>query len=122
GNLHTPLHLMQVFGVWLGDSYKHLPTGADGSATYVLAAITFVACLLGAVRIVRGAHHALAGWLALTLAVWLGFALTSTTWVQGKVLVLTSPLVLLIAWAGLGTLRASRLHCGASVLGVVILW
>ena len=120
GNLHTPLHLVQVFGVWLGDSYKHVPTGADGKATYVLAAITFVACLLGAVRIVRGGHHALAGWLALTLAVWLGFALTSTTWVQGKVLMLTSPVVVLIAWAGLATLRASRLHVVAPILGLVL--
>jgi hypothetical protein len=120
GNLHTPLHAIQVFGVSLSDSYKRLPSGADRAATYVLAAITFIACLLGAVRILRGAHRALAGWLALTLAVWLGFAITATTWVQAKVLMLTSPVVLLIAWAGLATLRASRLRLVAPILGLVL--
>jgi hypothetical protein len=120
GNLHTPLHAIQVFGVSLSDSYKRLPSGADGTATYVLAAIIFIACLLGAVRILRGAHRALAGWLALTLAVWLGFAINATTWVQAKVLMLTSPVVVLIAWAGLATLKASRLRRVAPILGLVL--
>jgi hypothetical protein len=120
GNLRTPLDPIQVFGVWLSDSYKRLSSGADRTATYVLAAITFIACLLGVVRIIRGAHQALAGWLALTLAVWLGSVITATTWVQGKVLMLTSPVVVLIAWAGLATLRTSRLRLAAPVLGLVL--
>jgi hypothetical protein len=120
GNLATPLHAIQVFGAWLLDRYKGLPEGSDGTATYVLIAVTLLACLAGAVRIIRNRRFALAGWLALTLAVWLVAAASATNWVNGKVLMLTSPVVVLIAWGGLAALRASRLRLAAPALALVL--
>jgi hypothetical protein len=121
GNLRTPLRPVQVFGVWLVESYKLLPAGAARSATYALAAITFGAAVLGAARVLRGRRFAFAGWLALTLAVWGVFAAsTATTWVQAKVLMLTSAPVVVIAWVGLATLWSSRLRLLAPALGVAL--
>jgi hypothetical protein len=110
GNLHTPLRAIQVLGAWLWESYKDLPAGGDLTATYVLIAITLLACLIGTVHVVRSHRYPLAGWLALMLAVWLAFAAYATTWVDAKVLMLTSPVVMLLAWAGVAALRASRLR------------
>jgi hypothetical protein len=108
GNLNTPLRSTQVFGTWLRASYKQLPVGSDLTLTNVIILITLVACLAGAVQIVRSRQYALAGWLAAMLAVWLAFSVFATTWVDAKALMLTSPVVVLIAWGGVAALlRAS---------------
>ena len=110
GNLHTPLRATQLFGIWLRGSYKQLPAGIDLTVTYALIAVAFLACLAGVLHILRRRQYPLAGWLALMLAAWLVFTIYATTWVNAKVLVLTSPAVMLIAWAGLAGLQASRLR------------
>ena len=57
--------------------------------------------------------YALAAWIALTLAVWLGLTAYGTTWADGKALMLTSPVVVLLAWSGVAALRAfARLPAG----------
>ena len=109
GNLHTPLRLAQVFGTWLRGSYKLLPAGGHLELTYALIAITLLGALLGVLHIVRAREYPLAGWLALMLAVWLGLTAYSTTWVDAKALMLTSPVVVLLAWGGLAAPRASPL-------------
>jgi len=106
GNLRTPLHSIQVLGVWLRGSYKQLPAGANLDITYALVALTLGACLLGVVHLLRSRALALAGWLALMLAAWIAVSLYSTTWVDAKSLMLTSPVVVLVAWGGLAALRA----------------
>jgi hypothetical protein len=116
GNLHTPLRATQVVGTWLWESYKDLPAGGDLTATYVLIAVTVLACLLGAAHVIRDRQYPLAGWLALMLAVWLAFTVFATTWVDAKVLMLTSPVVMLLAWGGLAAVRASRLRLAGPVL------
>jgi hypothetical protein len=120
GNLATPLHAIQVFGAWLLENYRRLPEGGDRTITYVLIAVTILACVAGAARIVRDRQWPLAGWLALTLAVWLVATAYATTWVSAKVLMLTSPVVVLLAWGGLGALRASRLRVAAPLLALVL--
>jgi hypothetical protein len=63
GNLHTPLRSIQVLGVWLNGSYKHVPAGgalADPPA----ASLTLASALLGAVYLLRLRDYALALWLA----------------------------------------------------------
>jgi hypothetical protein len=120
GNLQTPLRSTQVFGAWLWGSYKQLPAGAHLTATNTLIAVTLLACLAGAVHILRRRQYALAGWLALMLAVWLAFALYATTWVNAKALMLSSPVVMLIAWGGLAGLRSSRLRPAMPVLALVL--
>jgi hypothetical protein len=120
GNLAVPLRPIQLFGPWLHGSYKHLPGGGDETATYILIAITFAACVAGAAHIIRIRRYALAGWLALMLAVWLAGTAYATTWVSAKALMLTSPVVVLLAWAGLAAVRASRLRRAAPVLALVL--
>ena len=106
GNLQKPLRTVQLFGTWLVDSYKHVPTGGQLTLSYALAAIALAAALLGAVYVVYLRAYALAAWIALTLAVWLGLTADGTTWADGKALMLTSPVVVLLAWAGVAALRA----------------
>jgi len=120
GNLRTPLRSVQVLGAWVRDSYNGLPSGAELTATYALIAITLGACLAGAVHVIRSRQYPLAGWLALMLAVWLAFTLYATTWVDAKVLMLTSPVVMLLAWGGLAALRASPLRLAGPLLALAL--
>lgn len=120
GNLATPLKAVQVLGVWVWESYKHPPTGSDLTITIVLVAIAIVAAALGALRVLRRRDYALAGWLGLSLAVWAGATAYSTTWVDAKTLVLTTPVVALIAWGGVAALRACSPRLLASVLAPLL--
>ena len=104
GPLRVPLRTVQVFGTWLRGSYKQLPVDGHLTITYVLIAVTLLACVLGAVHILRSRLYALAGWLAATLAVWLAITAYATTWVSAKALMLTSPVLMLIAWGGVAAL------------------
>ncbi len=106
GNLQKPLRSVQVLGTWLVDSYKHVPTGTHLELSYALAYLALGAAALGAAYIVYLRAFALAAWIALTLAVWLGLTAYGTTWADGKALMLTSPVVVLLAWAGVAALRA----------------
>jgi hypothetical protein len=108
GNLHEPLKWTQAFGVWLRASYKEEPTGAAALATYALIGVTLAACLLGALQLLRLRRFALAGWIALTLLVWIVLSRTATTWVDAKALVLTSPVLVLLAWGGVAALLGAR--------------
>ncbi len=110
GNLHSPLRAIQVFGVWLGGSYKLAPRGGALDATHVLIAVSALAALLGAVQLLRRRELALGGWMALMLLSWLLVSVSVSTWAAAKVLMLTSPVVVLLAWGGVGALRnvASR--------------
>jgi hypothetical protein len=120
GNLATPLRATQLFGIWLWESYKHPPAGSDLTITAALIAITVVAALLGAARLIRKHDYALTGWLALTLIVWVGITAYSTTWVSAKTLMLTTPVVVVLAWGGVAALRASALRLAAPVLALVL--
>jgi hypothetical protein len=104
GNLPAPLKWTQVFGVWLRGSYKLAPTGASLAITNVLIALTLAACALGALQLLRARRCALAGWIALSLLAWIVLSRTATTWVDAKALVLTSPVVVLLAWGGVAAL------------------
>ncbi len=108
GNLGVPLHTIQVLGVWLRGSYKLSPHGASLAATHVLAALVFAGVLLGALRLLRARAWALAGWIGLMLLAWLVVTRSVTTWAEAKTLVLTSPVLLLLAWGGAGALGAVR--------------
>jgi len=105
GNLRAPLRAIQVFGVWLGGSYKLEPGGASLQITHVLIVLTFLAALLGAVQLLRARAFALGGWIALILLAWLVVSQAVTTWASAKTLMLTSPVVVLLAWGGVAFLR-----------------
>ena len=104
GNLHSPLRAIQLFGVWLGESYKLTPTGASLGATRALIGLALVAALAGVVQVLRIRALALAGWLALTLLAWLIVRESVTTWASAKTLMLTSPVVVLLGWGGVAAL------------------
>jgi hypothetical protein len=108
GNLHAPLKWTQAFGIWLNGSYKEPPSGAALAATDALIGLAFAACMLGALQLLRSRRWVLAGWIALTLLAWLVLDRTATTWVDAKALVLSSPLVVLLAWAGVAALLEGR--------------
>ena len=107
GNLHTPLRVIQALGIWLNGSYKLAPAGAALLATHVLIALTLVLALLGAVFLLRVRAYALAGWIALMLLASLAVGESVTAWGDAKTLVLTSPLVVLLAWGGVAALLAA---------------
>lgn len=109
GNLQRPLRSIQILGTWLVSSYKHVPVGSHLTLSYLLALLALVAAVLGAVHIIRIRQYALAAWIALALAVWLGLTVYGTTWANGKALMLTSPVVILLAWSGVAALRAFAL-------------
>jgi hypothetical protein len=109
GNLYTPLRTLQVLGTWLSASYQILPRARNLELTYALVAITAIACVLGAVHVIRRRQFPLAGWVALMLVVWLALTEHTTTWIDAKTLMLTSPVVVLLAWGGVAALRASSL-------------
>jgi hypothetical protein len=117
GNLHEPLHWTQAFGVWLHGSYKQQPPGAAGAATYALVGLTLAAGLLGALALLRLRRLALAGWIALTVLVWVVLSRTATTWVDAKALVLSAPVLVLLAWAGVVALLGPSPPGGASAGG-----
>ncbi len=104
GNLHTPLRLDQVLGIWINGSYKLAPAGADLLATHVLVALAIVMVAFGGVQLLRMRAHALAGWFALTLLASLFITQSVTAWADAKTLVLSSPLVVLLAWGGVAGL------------------
>ncbi len=107
GNLHAPLRAIQLFGVWLNGSYKLAPVGAALLSTHVLVALAFASALLGSVHLLRIRARALFAWLGLTLLASLVVSESVTTWADAKTLVLSSPLVMLLAWGGVAALLSS---------------
>jgi hypothetical protein len=106
GNLQSPLRAVQILGTWLVSSYKHVPSGGDLTLSYLLAYLALAAAVLGAAYLVYLRAYALTAWIGSTLAVWLGLSAYGTTWADGKALMLSSPVVVLLAWAGVAALRA----------------
>jgi hypothetical protein len=120
GNLREPLRAEQALGVWLHGSYKLAPGGGAHTVTYLLIVLSLAACVVGLVHLLRTGERALASWLLLMLAVWLVVRASSTAWVGAKALMLTSPVVVLAAWAGLGALRVSRWRAAAAVVACAL--
>jgi len=120
GNLRAPLETLQVFGVWVWSTYKHPPVGADLAITDTLIAVVLAAVLLGALRLIHTRDYPLAGWLALTLIVWLLLSEYSTTWVDAKTLMLTTPLLVILAWGGVAALLSSPLRHAAPLVALAL--
>lgn len=119
GNLQAPLKWTQAFGVWLRGSYKEAPVGIAADATYALLGVTLLGCALGALALLRARRLALAGWIALTVLAWIVLSHAATTWVDAKALVLTSPVLVLLAWGGVAALLGTR-RLGPALLGALL--
>jgi hypothetical protein len=110
GNLVRPLDIAQIAGSWFSRAYTSVPQGSDLLLTTLLVGITAAAAVLGAIHLIRIRAHALAAWFGLMLAVWLALTAYGATWTDAKILMLTSPVVVLLAWGGVAAVRASRLR------------
>jgi|HubBroStandDraft_2_1064218.scaffolds.fasta_scaffold00459_8 hypothetical protein len=120
GNLHNPLRAEQVLGVWLNGSYKLAPIGSALVFTHILIPITLLAAALGAIHVLRIRAYALASWIVLMLLAWIAITHWVSTWGSAKTLMLTSPVVVLLAWGGVGALRSAR-HRGISLAAATLL-
>ncbi len=110
GNLRSPLRWTQLFGVWIGGSYKLAPVGVALTLTAALIALVALLGLIGMGNLVRTGRYTLAGWFASMIVLWLLLDTYATTWASAKTLVLTSPVAMLAAWAGIAATARSRLR------------
>jgi hypothetical protein len=106
GNLHRPLRASQSLGIWLNGSYKLEPHGLARGLTGTLIVLALGAAVLGVWQLLRTRAFALGAWISLMLLAWVAVTLTAGTWAGAKALMLSSPLVVLLAWGGVATLRS----------------
>ena len=78
--------------------------GAVLDLTRGLVALALAAGAVGVLHVLRRRRFALAGWVALMLAAWLAVAVSATTWVSAKEEMLTSPVLVLMGFAGIAAL------------------
>lgn len=121
GNLQTPLHPTQALGTWLSGSYQVAPSGWLSALTYAIAALTLIAAVLGAARVVHLGEYALGAWIGLTMVAGVALIAYSTTWVNAKTLMLSSPVLVLLAWAGIAGLRAGSRSVAAALGAAIVL-
>lgn len=120
GNLVSPLRAIQVFGVWLGGSYQALPGGTSLVITYALIIVTALAAVLGALHVVRIREYPLASWLALMVVLGVVVTRLGGTWSDAKTLMLSSPVFILGAWAGVAALRSGGHRLAALLVAVML--
>jgi hypothetical protein len=104
----------------LEGSYLQAPIGVALTLTTVLIALVGVLALIGVGILGRTGRYALAGWFAATILVWLALDAFATTWANAKTLMLTSPAVVLMAWAGIAALRSSRIRIAAPLVAFLL--
>lgn len=119
GNLLSPLPLVQVFGVWLSAQYRS-PSPDNARLTYALVGIVAFAAALGAFYLIRSRQYSLAAWTALLLLVWWRLSVAGTIWTDAKVLLLTSPVLAILAWSAVAGLLAQRQPWVAIPLAAVL--
>lgn len=108
GNLLRPLRFTQVFGIWLGPT--HLVDPRYVNQTYLLIGVAVVCVGLGLLWLVRRRAWTVLTWFAALLIVWLALYERGTEWTDAKVMMLTSPAVVLVAMIGaFGEVRRSLL-------------
>ena len=118
GNLVHALRAIQLFGIWLAGSYKLEPTGASSGLTHGLALLALAGALLGVWQLWRLRALALLAWFGLMLLACLIVVESVSVWGGAKTLMLSSPAVVLLAWAGVGALIGpAAAGPGAGVLG-----
>lgn len=121
GDLTSRLRSDQVLGVWLSPSYREHPAGAILLLTEALELLVALGVALGAVQLARVRAFALAAWLGLMLLAWLAVTAYVTSWADAKALMLTSPILVLMAWGGVALLRGTRLLRQAAALLAIVL-
>ena len=119
GNLLRPLLGSQAFGVWLGGSHR-LDPGTRVDETFLLVGIVALSALIGLVYLVRRRLWTLFGFAVGLGVVWGALTYRGTTWTDAKLLVLSSPLVLLLAAFGAASLVQAGRRVEGGFLATVI--
>jgi hypothetical protein len=119
GNLVRPLLEQQVFGIWLGGAHRVDPDG-NIAETYFLIGVAAVAAVLGIAFLMRSRRWSLAAFVALMAVVWFALTRRGTAWTDAKLLVITSPVVVLVAAVGVESLRRGGRRVEAALVGVAI--
>ncbi len=119
GNLLQPLHNAQIFGVWLDGTHRIDPQGKVGQ-TYILIGMGVLAALLGCVFLVRRRRLALALFVGVMGVVWFVLTRRGAEWTDAKLLVITSPMVMLLVLLGVESLRRGERQVEAALLGGLI--
>ncbi|MGH2803516.1 MAG: hypothetical protein ACRDL4_10785, partial [Thermoleophilaceae bacterium] len=119
GNLLRPLLEQQMFGIWLSGTHRIDPAGRLAE-TYFLIGVVAVAALLGALLLVRRRLWSIAAFVVVMAVVWLALTRRGTAWTDAKLLVITSPIVLLMAALGVESLRRGRRQVEAGLVGLAI--
>jgi hypothetical protein len=108
GNLSTPIPAITAAGVWIGGDYRY-PQYAHHLPSEVLAILVLVLAACGLIYAIRRRAWGVA-WLGLAgLAAVVFVAYRYGPWIRFKADAITSPIALLMAFAGVGALiRISR--------------
>jgi hypothetical protein len=116
GNLLQALHPVQALGVWINGTHRVDPVGVDLTRTYLLIGVVALAAVLGIAWIVRSRAWGLVLFAALSLVVWAALTQRGTIWTDAKLLVIASPVVLLLAVIGIGSLAGTGRRAEALIV------
>jgi hypothetical protein len=119
GNLLRPLLEQQMFGVWLAGTHRVDPAG-NLAETYFLIGVAAVAALLGAVFVVRRRLWSVAAFVVVMGVVWVALTRRGTAWTDAKLLVITSPVLVLLSAIGVESLRRGGRRIEAVIVGGAI--
>jgi hypothetical protein len=119
GNLLRPLRIAQAFGIWLGESHRIEPRFLN--QTYLVIGVVAVCAILGVLWLVRRRAWGLLAFALISVVVWEFLRRHGTEWTDAKVLMVSSPVVVLIALIGAFSIKGGRSIEGALVAGVIAL-
>lgn len=119
GNLLRPLRIAQAFGVWLGESHRVEPRFLN--QTYLLIGVVVVCAILGLLWLVRRRAWGVLAFAIISVVVWEFLRRHGTEWTDAKVLMLSSPVVMLVALIGAFSVKGGRGVEGAIVAAVIAL-
>lgn len=118
GNLLRPLLPAQMAGVWLGGTHRvdppHLPL------TYALIGLMVAAAAFGLASLARRREWPIVAFAGVLTLVLIALTARGTNWTDAKLLVLTSPMVVLLAAIGVDGLRRVGRRVEAVALAAVL--
>jgi hypothetical protein len=109
-----------VFGTWLTGHYAFPPVGAALGATDAIVAISALAAVAGAWHLVRTRRYGVVSWLGVMVALCVGLTRSGAVWAHAKVLVLSSPVFVLLAFGGVAALCSAGRRRAALALAVTV--
>jgi hypothetical protein len=107
GNLNAPIHKLQAFGVWLGGNHRVPPLFEP--ETWLLIGFVVLAFVVGLYAIVRARKWAAVAWIVISTVIWYVLTSRGTIWLDSKLVLIASHMVMVIAVLGASQLKWARL-------------